>query len=315
MKNKTFFQRVADTLFVEFQHIQNLKAFSLMEIALIIIGVILIYIEYPNKFFHMHIFYRFFELLMITLPIAAIFQAYKFYKKTEWIVIGDKHINVPLYLEGIKRNYQYQKEKYSVETEISRLYQDFQDRENEIMTDLESCKDYETFKKIIIPKIRKMKNIKIPVLYMKGKEYVPEHIWYLGLLLRIKDYITLYIKNNEIIGYIQNELDEILSKNHYDEDELDHFKRKKDFSRYVVKMNQLVRIIGMHYATYLDNVDKHEENIDQLKKVFKENPELDDFVNKAVLNIQKKEKERWEKKVSDLELDNYLIMKYKNNIN
>lgn len=314
MDKKSLLQRIKDKLFVEFQHIQNIKTFCWIELVLILIGLALILIEKPEIHWQ-ELSYRFFELIMITIPIAAIFQAYNIYKKTEWITIGNKQINVPLYLKRIKRKFNRQKEKYDVDTEVNILRQEFQKDETLIMFELETCNDFKTFKKKIIPVLDKIKKIEIPVMYVAGKKYRPVHRWYLGLLLRLKDHISFYKNNVDMISYIQKELNEILAIHKYDQDELYHIKKGKDYSRYMIKMNQLIRVIGMHYRPYVDDVDNHSKYIQQLENIFKENPELDEFVNNAVLKIEKKELEKWEKRIEDLELENYLIMKYKNKVN
>jgi hypothetical protein len=313
MKKVNFFKTIFNLFSIEFQNIQNIKIFFILEAILFVIGFLLMISikklsninEYANEIFN---------ILMITIPASAIFQAYKIYRKSNWIKIGNKNINVPLYLESIKRKYKHKKEEYSVKEEIISLYENFLEKEKKLKNELNTCKTFNEFEKIIKPQLQRLKNIQRPILFTTGKEYVEEHYWYLSLLLHLKDDLDLYNYEIKIKEYIQGEIDIILSKHHYDEDELEHIKYRKDYSKYLVKMNQLVRNLNRYYCKFLDNKDGYNEKIKKLEQLLSENPDLDEFINNAILKIEKEKEDRWNDKLDDLELENYFIMKYKNQL-
>jgi hypothetical protein len=309
--------RVLNKIRIEFQNIQNIKMFLILETILFLIGCTLLFYHENIPYFNLQILdkyiFNIFEIVIITVPVSTIFQAYKVYRKRNWIKLGNRNINVPLYLQHMEKKYKSKKEEYSVQEEINLLHEKFAEKEKEIIKQLEICKRYKDFEHKIIPMLRKQKDIKIHILLLTGKKYVEDYHWYLNSLLHLIDIVTPDSDQN-IKEYIQKEIDTIVNKHHISEKELKFIKSGRDYSIYLIEMNQLVRNIKRYYATYLDNVDNHKENIEKLEKLLKDNPDIDNFVNNVVLKIERKKEEDWNKKIQDLEVDNYILMKYKDEI-
>lgn len=230
--------------------------------------------------------------------------------KEKWKRIGNHNINEPLYNKHLEKSILKDKEIFDVKYENKQIYNKHLERIQLLITKINACKSFDNFQTEIITILEEQKSEEIPILYLHGKEYQKSINRYFALLLIAQEYFSYKedIQNKDKIdNFLNSKIQDIQKKYNFDKEELDAIKAGRSYTKYAIKMNQLIRILNLYYAKILDDGTNRKKYIKLIEEFFDQNPEIDNFVNSTLLSIEKENKEKNEEKIEDLKISRIFL--------